>query len=86
MDTKSMILLLFSGSRFGRHRTLEYIFKRLSISSKLNDSEMEAIKAFVQARNLWWISSLSKMPEYQHMFDDEFWKSAFSEFETSLLN
>jgi len=53
---------------------------------KLNDSEMEAIEAFVQARNLWWISSLSKMPEYQHIFDEEFWKYAFSQFETYLLN
>lgn len=53
---------------------------------KLNHSEMEAIEAFVQARNLWWISSLSKMPEYQHMIDNEFWQSAFSQFETYLSN
>jgi Ser/Thr protein kinase RdoA (MazF antagonist) len=53
---------------------------------KLNNSEMKAIETFVQARNLWWISSLSKMPEYQHIFDEEFWKSAFSHFETYLLN
>jgi Ser/Thr protein kinase RdoA (MazF antagonist) len=53
---------------------------------KLNDSEMEAIEAFVQARNLWWISSLSKMPEYQYIFDEEFWKSTFSQFETYLFD
>jgi hypothetical protein len=47
---------------------------------------MEAIEAFVQARNLWWISSLSKTPEYQDIFDEEFWKSAFSQFATYLLN
>jgi Ser/Thr protein kinase RdoA (MazF antagonist) len=53
---------------------------------KLNDSEMKSIEVFIQARNLWWMSSLSKMPEYQHIFDDEFWRSAFSQFEIYLLN
>lgn len=51
---------------------------------KLNDSEMESIEVFVQARNLWWMSSISKMPECQHLFDNEFWKSAFSKFEIYL--
>ncbi|MBA3238671.1 MAG: phosphotransferase [Parachlamydiaceae bacterium] len=53
---------------------------------KLHDSELEAIEAFVQARNLWWISSFSKMPEYLQMFDDDFWKSVFTEFKIYLLS
>lgn len=52
---------------------------------KLEYSEVKAIDAFVQARNLWWISFLLKMPEFQSIFNEE-WKSAFSQFETYLLN
>lgn len=53
---------------------------------KLNDIEMKSIEVFIQARHLWWISSLSKMPEYKHILDNKFWKSAFSQFEMYLLN
>lgn len=51
---------------------------------KLNESEMEAIEVFVQARNLWVIAYLLKISECQHTFDDEFWESTFSQFEIYL--
>ena len=47
---------------------------------KLNPTELESIDHFVLARNLWWMSSISKMPEYQNEIDDEFWEFAFSQF------
>ena len=88
MDTESMILLLFYWELkvLSNEELWNAFLNGYQSVRKLNDSEMEAIEAFVQARNLWWISSLSKMPQYQHIFDEEFWKSAFSQFETYLLN
>lgn len=53
---------------------------------KLDDTEIEAIEAFVRARHLWWISTLLKMPECQELFNEKFWNSAFSGFETYLSN
>lgn len=47
---------------------------------ELNDSELQAIDAFVKARNLWWMGCMSTMPEYKHELDHNFWKSAFSRF------
>lgn len=46
----------------------------------LTCSEIQAIDAFVKARNLWWMAWLLTLPEYQYKWDKQFWEQAFARF------
>lgn len=47
---------------------------------KVSNEEIQSIDVFVKARNLWWMGSMTTLPEYRYKLDNKFWDRAFSRF------